>query len=294
MKKAMFTLVAAAAIMLCGTNYVKALNEITIEPVTGITIDGDLSDWPEAIPWVTADSLKGTNTTNKMKFKMGYDDKFIYVGVNVEDSQMDTTQSPNAWEKDCIELFFVFNDTIADDKKVSYSNGQLGAWQLRKVWGRDMTDFPGKGFEAAEMDIPGGFAQEWKLPIDTLASTGHFTTKTKFRFEIQNGDNDGEGRNGQLFWNSAADDQWNTILHQGVVKFKWPLAVKQAIAKASSIRIKANSIEFAKTAKEVNVYSITGQLMLKARNVNAISTSALKSGVYFVVADGEKAKFVIK
>jgi hypothetical protein len=292
MKKAFFTLV----VVVMAFSSAKAVNTITARYVgdEAPTIDGDLSDWPET-GYVTADSLKGTNTSNKLEFQLAYDSKFVYVAAKVEDSQMDTTQSPNVWEKDCIEVFFVFNDTIALDQKVSYNNGEKGAWQLRKVWGRPMTDFPGKGFEAEEQDISGGYVQEWKLSIDTLASTGHFEApKLQFRFDIQNGDNDGSGRDGQHFWSSAADDEWNSIYHQGVVKFQFPLAVKNVAAAQSSIRIKSNSIEFANTVKEVNVYSITGQLMLKARNVNQISTSALKSGVYFVVAGNEKAKFVIK
>ncbi|HOT14809.1 MAG TPA: T9SS type A sorting domain-containing protein [Bacteroidales bacterium] len=94
-----------------------------------------------------------------------------------------------------------------------------GAWQLRKVYGRPMTDLPGKGFQAEETDIAGGYLQEWKLSWDTLASPsyGAYWGGKKFRFEILNQDNDGAGLNSQLFWNSNAYDQWNTIKNQGTV-----------------------------------------------------------------------------
>ncbi len=294
MKRAIFTLMA---VLFC-IGYVSS-KELTIKKLTGatLTIDGQGDDWPDAIAsFQDLDQHKGAEAdkNNTAKFKLTYDNDYIYVYVEVQDATMDTSQSANVWEKDCIEVFFVFNDTIPMDSTESYSNGQLGAYQLRKVWGRDMTDFPDLGVEAAEIDIAGGFAQEWKLPIWDMAATGHFAGEW-FRFEMQNGDNDGAGRKSQLFWNSNADNQWNTIKNQGKVILETPLQVSvKTVATASSIRIKSTSIEFAKTVKEVNVYSITGQLMLKARNVNSISTATLKSGVYFVVADNEKAKFVIK
>ncbi len=295
MKKTIFTILGLMVAF-----YFANAKELTIKKLTAgteITLDGDDSDWESITAGGELDQLKGANTTNTATFKMTYDDKFVYVVAKIQDEQMDTSQSKNVWEKDCIEVFFVFNDTCLekvttiDSSKYSYSNGQLGAWQLRKVWGRDMTDFSGKGFEAVEADISGGYCQEWKLPFDTLKSTGIWSGQ-KFMFEIQNGDNDGAGRDGQHFWNKASDDQWNTIKNQGVIILETPITAVKNIAKASSIKIKANSIEFAGTVKEVNVYNITGQLVLKAKNVNKVSTATLKTGTYFVVAGNEKAKFV--
>jgi len=206
----------------------------------------------------------------------------------------------STWQSDCVELFFAMDTN-------THAPYQSGDWQIRKLASKSQADsgVDGNGsiasllanpnFKVVQKDIPTGYVQEWQLPIDSLVQGAKFDGQN-FRFDIQLADNDGTGRErtAQRFWNSNADNQGNQTTNMGYVKMEWPLAVKQAIAKASSIRIKANSIEFAKMAKEVNVYSITGQLMVKARNVNAISTSALKSGVYFVVADGEKAKFVIK
>ena len=95
---------------------------------------------------------------------------------------------------------------------------------MRKVYGRDMTDQIGKGFEAQESDIAGGFMQEWKLSWDSLSSTslGSWGGE-KFRFEMLNGDNDGMGRNSAIFWNSNTDDQWCTIKNQGYVFLEEPI-----------------------------------------------------------------------
>ena len=190
-----------------------------------ISIDGDDGEWPSSIVYQAVDQQWGaaTDRNNTVSFRMAYDDKFVYVAVKVEDATLDTSQSKNVWEKDCVEVFFVLNDTISDG--TYYSTPQYGAWQLRKVYGREMTDQSGKGFQAEETDILGGYMQEWKLPWDSIASPaygGYFEGK-KFRFECQNGDNDGAGRNSQLFWNSSVDDKWSTIQNQGYVNLETPI-----------------------------------------------------------------------
>jgi len=304
MKKAMFTLLTAiAAVAWVSANTTTPTTPLVISKATGtINIDGvgDEATWT-GITAVDA-SLKGAagNPNFSGKFKLTYDEKNIYVLVTVNDPTPGMDHPSHTWESDCVELFFAM-DT---NKHKSY---QAGDWQIRKRASkpeRDSIDgssnvpslLANPNFKVAQQDIATGYVQEWQLPIDSLVQGAKFDGQN-FRFEIQLADNeDGSKRTAQRFWNSTADNQWNQTTNMGYVRMQTPIpvAVKQAIAKASSIRIKANSIEFAKMAKEVNVYSITGQLMLKARNVNAISTSALKSGVYFVVADGEKAKFVIK
>lgn len=304
MKKAMFTLLTAiAAVAWVSANTTTPTTPLVISHAKGaINIDGvgDEATWTGITAVVP--SLQGAAGDANFggEFKLTYDENNIYVLVTVNDATPNQDGS-STWQSDCVELFFAMDTNT----HASYKSGD---WQIRKIASKSQADSGVDGssnvasvlladpnFKVEQTDAATGYVQEWQLPINTLKQDAAFDGQN-FRFEIQLADNDGTGneRTAQRFWNSNADNQWNQTTNMGYVKMEWPLAVKQAIAKASSIRIKANSIEFAKMAKEVNVYSITGQLMLKARNVNAISTSALKSGVYFVVADGEKAKFVIK
>ncbi|HEY9124949.1 MAG TPA: sugar-binding protein [Bacteroidales bacterium] len=288
MKKVMFTLLA------CGLAFGMAnAKEITIKKAaTAPNIDGDIEDFVGDVQ--AMDQKKGDGPhDNTASFQLTYDDNFVYVAVKVEDPTMDTVQSANVWEKDCVEVFFVLNDTVKDG--TSYSNGALGAWQLRKIWGRDMTDQPGKGFKAEEGEIAGGYTQEWKLSWDTLAATGYWGGK-QFRFECQNGDNDGSGRKSQNFWNSNADDQWSSILNQGTVKLETAVPSRivsvSKVKAASSMTITSNGIQFNKAVAEVNVYDITGKLVIKANNTNFVSTAALRNGVYVVKAGNESKKFI--
>ena len=187
-----------------------------------IYIDGEDYEWPEDITEQAMDQHRGEMMykNNTATFKIAYDDNFLYVVAKVSDATLDTVQSANAWEKDNITLNIIINDTVSNG--TAYSSPQFGGWYLRKVYGRDMTDCINKGFDAQESDIAGGFMQEWKLPWDSLASTGIWNGK-KFRFECFNDDNDGDGRRSQLFWNSPADDQWCTIQNQSYITLESPL-----------------------------------------------------------------------
>ncbi|MCX7986317.1 MAG: T9SS type A sorting domain-containing protein [Bacteroidales bacterium] len=303
MKKAMFTLLTAfAAVVWVSAGTTSPTSPLVIKHASGaINIDGvgDDAAWGNinAVDVAIQKTLKDPNFGGN--FKLTYDQTNIYVLVTVNDATPNQ-DGASTWQSDCVELFFAMDTN-------THSKYQSGDWQIRKIasksqadGGVDGSDNVGKvlledpNFKVEQVDGATGYVQEWQLPINTLKQDAAFDGQN-IRFDIQLADNDGTGNNrtDQRFWNDGADDQWNQTTHMGYVKFEWALNVKP-VAKASSIRIKANSIEFAKSVKEVNVYSITGQLMLKAQNVNAISTSALKSGVYFVVADGEKAKFVIK
>ena len=73
-----------------------------------ISIDGDDGEWPSSIVYQAVDQQWGaaTDRNNTVSFRMAYDDKFVYVAVKVEDATLDTSQSKNVWEKDCVEVFF--------------------------------------------------------------------------------------------------------------------------------------------------------------------------------------------
>ena len=120
---------------------VAGAKEITIEKLQAgntISIDGDDTDWPSSVVYQAVDQHKGevVYRNNTVSLKMTYDDKFLYVSVRVEDATLDTAQSANHWEKDCIDLYFVLNDTISDGTSYSYYSPNYGAWQLRKIYGR--------------------------------------------------------------------------------------------------------------------------------------------------------------
>jgi hypothetical protein len=198
---------------------------LTISPMAiAPTIDGNGDDDWAGVAFVDMLANKGeaANKNNTAKFKITYtvSPAIVFVFVSVEDATLDTMQSANVWEKDCIELFFAMDTANAP----AYRTGDL---QVRKVYGREMgNDYMAvqKGYKVVEEATATGFTQEWALSIDSMCSDGKGGKKASFngemfRFDIANVDNDGSGRNSILFWNSNADDQKNCIKNQGNIDF---------------------------------------------------------------------------
>jgi hypothetical protein len=204
---------------------INAINSktLSIYPTTGqVALDGyaDEDAWNACPSFISMDVTKsGTETykNNVAKFKIMYDAKNLYVYAEIFDATLDTSYSMNSWEKDCLEVF-VSLDTLSQ----AYStDGYNASFQFRKVFGRAIENdgYPTRrGIIVEEAEIAGGRTQEWLIPFDSLATQIKDPLKwdkKNFRFEIQNGDNDGSGRQSQLFWNSAADDQYNNTTHMG-------------------------------------------------------------------------------
>jgi hypothetical protein len=299
MKRKIFTLLAAIAVV----GMVNAQNKsITIKKATdAITLDGvgDEASWTAA----AANAMdQTTGVPNVANFKMTYDDKNLYVLVSATDATPNQ-DGASTWQSDCIELM------ISMDTANSSAYRAAGDMQIRKIASKSQADggvekgaYLGDTLYVEQAD-GATYAQEWEIPWAGLevglADAGLTFNGKDFRFETQNGDNDGSGNNrtGQSFWNTNHDNTWNSVKDQGFIVLAEPIAavgpvsVKNAKVAASTISIKANYIDFS-VKSDVNVYDITGKLVLKANNVNTISTAALKNGVYVVSANNEAKKFI--
>ena len=257
------------------------------------------------------------------KMQMGYNDDFLFVVLDIVDATPNNNVIviKNAWERDCAELFFSMDTaTLKYDGKY-----REGVWQIRKQRVPDDTgtdiNIP-NGVNGNAGMIGGG--DTWN--INPLTSDPDFKSETSaesksyvlefqipwagltfdlnnwdgkyFKFDIQVADNTNgaleNGRTQHRYWYNNNGNQWQNTNLFGLVILESPIgstAVK-SITNSSFISVLANGIQFTKTANSVRIYSITGNLMEKAVNVNYLNTAGLKNGVYFVVADNETLKFV--
>jgi hypothetical protein len=295
MKRLIFTLLAGCAVF--GMVNAKTL---TINPAAGpVTIDGytDEDAWNASPSFTSMETTKaGTEAdkNNTAKFKLIYDAKNLYVYVEILDATLDTSQSKDSWLKDCTEVF-VSLDTLSQ----AYSpDGSNSSHQFRKVFGRNIEgdgNPTARGVKLEEVEITGGRAQEWQIPFDSLATQlkdPKTWDKKNIRFEIQNGDNDGAGRKSQLFWNSAADDQYQNTTNQGYGVLLWTLNVKQ-VAGNNEISFSNNLIK-ANSSTTIKVYNTAGMLVKVANNVNQLNVADLKSGIYAATANNQTIKFFKK
>ena len=59
-------------------------------PITGITIDGDLSDWPSGLTVYKVDPDNATESNFQGQFRLGFDksDHALYVAIQVDDDRV--------------------------------------------------------------------------------------------------------------------------------------------------------------------------------------------------------------
>ena len=321
MKKKFITLLACAG-------FVAASAQLTIKPIDKApVIDADASDWNGQ--WIDLTLEKEISTTHDMtaKMQMGYDNIFLYIVTEIVDVTPNTDDAtiPNAWERDCVELFFSMDTTTYAYSGNGSGGYREGVWQIRKQRDHDeggldinipngvngnagmvgggytwnvnsLTSDP--RFETATSAESKSYVLEFKIPWDVLTFDLNAWDNKQFKFDIQVADNTtGAAENGRTqhryLFNNDGNQHQNTNLF-GLVTLEIPIgsvSVKNS-SKSNTISVLANSISFANTTKSVSIYSITGKLLLKASDVNYMSTSGLRSGVYFLVTDKETLKFV--
>jgi hypothetical protein len=308
MKRKIFTLLACASFVVAGAA------ELTIKQMTAPTLDADPSDWGDG--WVTMSLTNAASTTSDMsaKFQFGYDMQKAYIILEINDAtpNSDATAIPNSYERDCNEMFF----SMTGDTMKKYHEG---CWQLRmqrspetkdavdgnngKIGGGDMWNLDtmkhDAGFNAVSSGTTNPYYIEWAIPWNALTwqlrsdSTAAWDFKT-FTWDLAVADNTtgaGNGRTQQVYWNNNTDGQWNNTSCFGKVTLTDKVNVNNMSAANSNIRIRPSYIQFTNTS-DVNVYDITGKLVLKASRVNQISTAALRSGVYVVSTGSESKKFI--
>jgi len=308
MRKKFFTLLAGAMA------FVAVNAQMTIHPVSPApTIDGDASDW--SATWINMTQVVGTGTGMTAKFQCEYDLKNVYYIFQVtDDTPGDTSYTAGSWERDCVEVMCSLDTTS--------SAGITGMYQFRRVYGWDAaTAAPGGDSGLTDGTIYGSgvsianwnadpnckvkeiidantYTQEWQLPWDSLCTRMDPAWDHKqFKLEVQASDNNTNasgGRHQQLFWFGNSNNAWNNSAYQGVVTLEVPVNVRNSQVSDFSARYDGSYLRLNKTAN-VNVYNVTGALLLQATNVNQVSVRNLQSGVYIAkFNNGASYKFVVR
>ena len=141
-----------------------------VYPLEGITIDGDLSDWPDdmarypvAVPFVTL--LPADTLDYRASFRIGYDRQALYVAVEAQDESVVLDSVGTPFTQDGCALFL----------DVEHLEGAYGDSQVEKVYRRLWGDHrrnlhPG---DQVEVHREGGRqVYEWRLSLpEDIAET---------------------------------------------------------------------------------------------------------------------------
>jgi hypothetical protein len=183
-----------------------------IQPVsTPPVLDGNVDD-----VWLTVPALPLNNTITAPapdnavdgsgQFRELYDATNLYVLVDVNDDKL-RNDSGSAYLDDSVEVYFDGGNTkgpgapLADDDR-QYTFG----WTATDVQG---TNFDATGVEFAQVDVPGGWRIEIKLPWQTLMGTSAPVGELVGIDCFYNDDDDGaDTREHQIGWHSTASGDW--------------------------------------------------------------------------------------
>lgn len=163
-------------------------NQFHLNQATGITPDGDLSDWAksDAFPsWM----LGCTSGAPDAKLWMAWAPEGLYVAVEVHDSVRKVDDPRTFWDADSLELFLSTRGDSAPDKltpadhhfwmvpQVQDKKVYIGEWIMEN--NRDMSRYDLPGIKSAAVQTDDGYIMEFLLPASLIkdfptASGGSF------------------------------------------------------------------------------------------------------------------------
>ncbi len=175
---------------------------VTVPKLSGVTVDGDLSDWLDATP-LTVDSSMTADATDvaddddlSMTVYTGYDDTHFYMGAEITDDALVFEKSGDAIaDNDAVEFWL-----NANQYGVALVEGQpvLHQW----LFSGSESDL--SGAEVAFEYTDAGYIIEVSVPLEVLAGATETNAQagTTFPFAVGADDADEEGgaRLGQVYY----------------------------------------------------------------------------------------------
>ena len=282
-------------------------------------IDGmaDESEW-KAVPTTAiakpyaGETVEGASAT----FQMLYDTDNLYVFVDVKDDFV-TVDTDADWKGDKVEIYFGLPGYVpgvgaSGDHARQFFGVASQDWADGTTvahWNNYNTEFwPGvksrdtDGVTFAYNETVDGYAYEFKINKSALENVD-FATVDSLAFDFTIADNDVEGagkgvRNRLVYYNTGdlqyANENWGAM---DLVGMGFDKTTSVAITKTSNqlAYIAHDVLRFKgyNSAVNVEIYSILGQKVLSAKNINQLNVSSLKNGIYLVRVNGGKQAFKV-
>lgn len=169
-----------------------------------ISVNGALDESVWSISQSASKVVQGA-TDNTVTYGALWDDKYLYVGVKVLDSNLYNDSSTDSFDDDSVEIFI----------DADHSRGiiyDLKDWQFRKRY-NDVGVFEQQnetvGVKHAWSAIAGGYAIEMAIPWINFGIVPAAQSSIGFDIAVNDDDNGGV-REGQLVWAGSVDNWKNT------------------------------------------------------------------------------------
>ena len=285
---------------------------------SAITMDGvaNESAWATAPKHAIAKPFKGeTVVGGDATFQMLYDTDNVYIFVNVTDDVV-YFDAKSDWKGDCVEMYFGLPGYVPGKganaphaRQFYVKAGQ--AWVDGTTPAHDQSniaDWPGVGSRTTDgvtfgyLETATGYAYEYKINKSALENV-NFATIDSLGIDFCLADNDvvGEGagvRNRKVFYNSAdlqfANENWGAMDLATLVFDKSTFAADPFKTSDQAAYISHDILKFKgfDQAVDAEVYSILGQKVLIAKNINEVNVANLRNGIYIVRVGTQSFKVI--
>jgi len=250
-------------------------------------------------------------------FQMLYDLDNLYLFVDIKDDVV-TLDAKNDWRGDKFE-FYLGLPGYAPEQGADKDHGRQFVGCASQEWFDDATKlthpnyygvdlWPGQKSRATDgvtffyKETADGYAYEFQINKSALENID-FATVDTLAFDFTLADNDvvdGDGiRNRLVYYNTGnltyAAENWGKL---DLASMGFDNATSVGVTKTSTqlAYIAQDVLKFKGYDSAVNVelYSILGNKVLSAKNINQMDVSKLKNGIYMVRVNGNHAYKVIK
>lgn len=169
-------------------------------PLENVTVDGDLSDWPESMPSYAMDDFQLgdqpiSEADTNAKFRVGYsvEQQSIYVAVEVEDdSPVFAAPGPRDWAtQDGNEVYL-----DAEHRKTDSHIQQFN------FYGRNLVSQP-QNVQAAFATTDSKRIYEWQIQTEEVVTAGR-----SMGFDVSVADRDEDGSFTWLAWGRGSQKAW--------------------------------------------------------------------------------------
>jgi hypothetical protein len=192
-------------------------------------IDGKVDDiWVSVKALQVRDRITGDDTAQptaadcSAQFRELYDATNLYVLVDVNDDKL-YNDSGSHYLDDSVEVYFDGGNTKGPGAPLSGDDRQYTfGWSATDVQG---TNFDATGVEFAQVNVPGGWRIEIKLPWQTLMGTSAPVGKLVGIDCFYNDDDNGaDTRESQIAWHSTSSGDWQVPASWGTALVARPAA----------------------------------------------------------------------
>ena len=220
-------------------------------------------------------------------FYVKHDTKYVYIATVVTDDVIMNDSGTNQWDDDAMEIYFDPNNSNSNPKE----NGVMGfqiSYKSEDAWGAG-----GRGLNlwwwAKAVIAPPGYTVEFQID---KAQTG-MVTGGKYGFDLSpDDDDDGTGRDNQIWWNAQDGGAWNNEIPWGeIVLSTQPLSLLPAPTELTAEAVSTDTINLAWTDNSTSETAfkierspdgtVFTEITTVTANVTAYSDSGLSPGVRY-------------